>query len=203
MTRLAASKAFALAAVTLLGAGALLAWSQTWFVATLAPGNSLDETVSVGGDAAAPALVPLSLAVLAVVAALAIARPIVRRVLACVLAALGIGIAAAGVVALSDPLAAVATSVTASTGLDGDRAVDAAVLSVDVSLWPAVTIAIGAALTILALALVFTSRLWGGDSQRHEAPKASTDGSSAAPSHVSDWDSLSSGDDPTSAAGSR
>lgn len=203
MTRLAASKALALGLVTALGASALFAWSRTWFTLHLDRDASLTESLAVGGDAAAPALVPLALASLALVAALAIAAPVVRVVLSAILAVLGAAVAWVGFSALTDPLAASATSVVAATGLDGRTAVLGAVSSLDVGPWPVVTIVVGGALAVVGVLLAFSARRWRKASDRYQAPAPAAADSDTPSSTVSDWDSLSGGDDPTSLSGSR
>lgn len=203
MTRLATSKPLALGVIAALSGATLLAWSRTWFTVDLQPGISLTQTIAVGGDQAAPALVPLSLASLALVAALAIASPIVRVVLASILALLGAGVATLGATVLADPVERASQSVIASTGLDGRRAVDDAIVSIEVTAWPVVTIVLGALLGIVAIVLAFTTRQWATASARYDARAQASDDSAPAASAVSDWDSLSGGDDPTTPSGSR
>lgn len=201
MRRALSSKALALGLVALLAGATLLAWSMTWFSVRLVPGSSLDGGLTVGGDAAAPALAPLALAGLALVAALAIAGPAVRVVLSVVLGAIGVGIAVTSGVAMARPAEAVASSVTSATGLDGDRAVAAAVDSIGATVWPAIAIAVGVLFVVIAVLLAVTTRQWPGASRRYEgrADRAGEQGAST----VSDWDSLSAGDDPTGPPPSR
>lgn len=201
-----ASKPLALGIVALLAGATMFAWSATWFMIELAPGASLDSAVPVGGDAAAPALVPLSLAALALVGALAIAAPIVRVVLAGILALLGAGISATGALAIARPDRAIASSVTTVTGLDGDRAIDSAVAMVATTPWPAVTITLGVLVIASAVILALTTRRWPGASRRYDGRDAAGGTATTAQtpaSAVSDWDSLSAGDDPTGSTGPR
>jgi uncharacterized membrane protein (TIGR02234 family) len=203
MRSLRASKGAALLAVALLGGAGMLAWSMPWFTVTLVAGASLDPAVTVSGDAAAPALVPLSLAALALVGALAIASPVVRSVLAVLLALLGVGMVVVGATATLAPSAAISSTVTEATGLEGDRAVDAAVASISPSPWPVFAIAIGALVIVASIWILASSRAWPGASRRYDAPTgndgapASTPSVEPASSTVSDWDSLSAGEDPT------
>ncbi|MCW4384364.1 Trp biosynthesis-associated membrane protein [Salinibacterium sp. SYSU T00001] len=197
MTRTRASKPLALAAVALLSGAILLAWSMTWFTVRLADGTSPTGTLAVAGDVAAPALVPLALASLALVAALAIAGPAVRVVLAVILAFLGAGVAASAVVALADPLRAVAASVVSLTGLDGESAVDATVASIEASAWPIVTVVLGCLLAGTAIVVAMRTRGWAGPSARYDTPVSRAEEPPRGASTVSDWDALSDGDDPT------
>lgn len=203
MTRRAPSKALSLVLVLLLAAATLLAWSMEWFAVELAPGTSLSGGITVAGDGAAPALVPLALATFALAAALAIAGPRVRVVLAVVLALVGVGVGVAALIASLHPLDAVAASVVTATGLEGDRAVASAVDSLTATPWPSVAIVVGALLAILGLVIALSARTWGAASRRHEARSTEPASDAGRTSTVSDWDALSNGDDPTGPAGSR
>lgn len=203
MTRLLRSKPLALTVSALLGGTVLLAWSQTWIVSTLAAGISLEERIAVGGDTAAPALAPLALATLALVAALAIASRAVRVVLSAILMLLGVAVVVVASATLVDPLAAATASVVASTGLEGDAAIAAAVVALDVTAWPSVAVVAGALVLVWGGVLAFTSRGWGSAPTRYDSAVGAAGTTDAAPSKVSDWDSLSGGDDPTSPSGSR
>ncbi|MGI9825309.1 Trp biosynthesis-associated membrane protein, partial [Agromyces sp. Marseille-Q5079] len=86
----------------LLGAGlALLAWSQTWFVLRLVgqEAQGAAASIDVGGGVASPAMAALGLAGLALVAAIAIAGPVLRVVLAVIQVLLGGSIILAGALA--------------------------------------------------------------------------------------------------------
>lgn len=204
MTRVFSSKSRALGIVALLAGAAMLAWSMTWFVVDLAPGESLDETLVVGGDAAAPALVPLALSALALVAALAIASPPIRVGLAVVLALLGVGVTVTSALAVIRPVDAVASSVVTSTGLDGESAVAAAILSVSGTPWPVIAGVVGLLMVVAGGAIAATTRRWAGPSSRYGSRVETVTGDTTGPTNaVSDWDSLSAGDDPTRPPGSR
>jgi hypothetical protein len=90
-----------------------------------------------------------------------------------------------------------------STGLEGDRAVDAAVASITPSPWPVFAIAIGALVIVAAIWILASSRAWPGASRRYDAPTGNDGTPASTPSveptfsTVSDWDSLSAGEDPT------
>ncbi|MBF0673030.1 MAG: Trp biosynthesis-associated membrane protein [Salinibacterium sp.] len=203
MTRLLRSKPIALAVSALLGGAVLLAWSQTWIIGTLAPGISLEERIPVGGDTAAPALAPLALAMVALVAALAIASRLVRVVLSVTFMMLGGAVVAVASGALIEPLRAATASVVSSTGLEGEAAVASAVVALEVTPWPMVALIAGALVFVWGIVLALTSRAWGLASARYDTAAGTIDTTAAAPSKVSDWDSLSGGDDPTSPSGSR
>jgi uncharacterized membrane protein (TIGR02234 family) len=189
-------KAVSLVAIAVLAAAAMMTWSFTWFVVSLSPGSALESSLAVSGAAAAPSVVPLSLAALAIIAALAISRATVRIVLGLVLSLLGAGIALAGGSAAAEAEAAVLSSVTESMGLEGERAVTQAIDSITMSPWPTATAVIGVLLFILGMGIAVTTRRWREVSSRYDTASASHDRDAPA-SSVSDWDSLSTGDDPT------
>lgn len=193
--------------LTLAGAAAGLgSWALVWFSIELTPGAALAIGVDVTGETAAPALSALSLAVLALTAALAIAKTVLRVILAFVEIAIGVAMGISAVVALADPLSASLPAIATATGLEGSVAADALVASLTVTPWPYLAI-IGAIIVVAAgVLVVITARRWPGASQRFEATPPSTpqSGQSApSASTVSDWDSLSAGDDPTGTTDAR
>lgn len=188
-------KPLSLLAAAALAGLSLLAWAMPWFTVELAGPDAATTSIEVNGETAAPALAALSLAGLALVAALAIAGPFFRVVLAVLEALIGIGVIVSGVSALADPIAASAALVTETTGIDGRDSVASAVVAIGTGVWPAVAIVAGALMTVLGAAILATSRLWPGPARKYQAarPESADEPRSA----VSDWDSLSDGDDPT------
>src|SRR5206468_10639391 len=96
-----------------LGATAVLASTQTWVEVAVRGARP----VTVPGSAAAPALAPLALVLLALAATLAIAGRTARLLLAAVAVLGGVAIVALALPALTDPAGAAAGSVTAATGI--------------------------------------------------------------------------------------
>lgn len=192
--------------LTLAGAAAGLgSWALVWFTIDLVPGAALAESIEVMGETAAPALAALSLAALALTAALAIAKTVLRVILAVIEIAIGIAMGVSAVAALVDPLAASLPAIATATGLEG-HAAGLLAQSLTVAPWP--YLALGGALIVVAAGVLvaLTARRWPGASQRFDAtPPTSPQGGSSAPqsSPVSDWDSLSAGDDPTGTTDAR
>ena len=141
---------------------ALVAASQPWFTLRVpsAAGGSNDLTVS--GAIAAPALSALGFAALALVAALAIAGPLIRIVLGILGVVLGGSIVLAASVALSDPVAAGASVVTHATGVAGDSSVHDLVASTTATAWPVLAIVAGALLALTCLAVIVTRAFMAG-----------------------------------------
>ncbi len=173
----------------------LLTWTGQWFGLTLDGRSSSHSTISVSGDVAAPALIALALANLALVAALAISGPVIRLVLAVVQIVLGFTVALSAVAALVDPVHASASAISAATGVSGDRSLSALVTAVDVTAWPWLAAVVGALIMALGVVLAVTGRMWPSSSRKYQAVRLSPAEPGENP--VADWDSLSDGGDPT------
>lgn len=181
--------------VVLASALTLLAATQQWSTLTFGTAESGSKSLPVGGQVAAPALSALGFAGLALSAALAIAGRIIRVILGVLGVAVGASIVYASAVALSDPVAAGASVVTAATGLSGPQSVHDLVSSVDETAWPIVAIVAGVLLVVAAIAVLVTGGSWPSSSRRYQAVRL--ENADAADSPVDDWDELSGGDDPT------
>jgi uncharacterized membrane protein (TIGR02234 family) len=166
-----------------------LAWSQTWFDLTTG-----DALLAVPGADAGGALLPLALASLALVAALAIAGPFFRVVLGVLDALLGLCVLVVSAWALSDPVRASYATLVDTTGISGVDALRAMVTGAAATAWPVVAIVLGGLVILTGLFVVVTSRAWPVSGRRYTRVRAETpDGDP-----VHDWDALSEGDDPTS-----
>ena len=183
-----------LAGVVLAGL-TLLTWTGQWFSLTLDGRSSSHSTIAVSGDVAAPALIALALANLALVAALAISGPVIRLVLAIVQVVLGFTVALSAVAALIDPVHASASAISGATGVTGDRSLAALVTAVSVSAWPWLAAITGVLIMALGVFLALTGRAWPGSSRRYQTVRLEPTEPGENP--VADWDSLSGGGDPT------
>lgn len=170
-----------------------LAWSQPWVSVTLDD----DRVIVSGGDVAAPALPPLALAALALVAALALAGPVFRVILGLLKALLGAGVIASGALVLSDPLAAAAPRITESTGVGGIEGVSVLVADLAVSPWPTITMMVGAAAVLIGIGIAATARRWPARIRRYDAVRTAAVDADGRLDRLDAWDALSDGDDPT------
>lgn len=174
------SKYVALLAL-LAGSGfTLLSATQTWFGVHLTDVASHVSTLAVPGSAAAPALTALSLAGLALTAALAIAGPIFRIVLALLGVLLGVSVLISAGTALADALRASSSAITTATGVAGEASVRRLVDAVDVEFWPWLALVGGALIVLASAAVVVSSRLWPGSSRKYQTRFAGEDGRDAA-----------------------
>lgn len=200
----------ALLAPAVVAALALLAWTQPWVTATIESGPD----VTAAGDVAAPALPALSLATLALVAALVLAGPVFRIVLGALLALLGAAITTSAALALGDPVGAASPAVTAVSGVDGNESVRAITESAALTAWPSLALAAGILAVLAGIGIALTARRWparvrkydalrtvaldgGADRARPAGLGASDDGSGARSDRLDAWDALSDGRDPT------
>ncbi|BDV30561.1 Trp biosynthesis-associated membrane protein [Microbacterium terricola] len=196
------ARARSLAVIALVAVGALgvISSTQTWLTVTLSDGAQHELTVP--GASAIPVLAPLSLAVLALGAALSI----VGRVLAHVFGALAVvlgGVLAVLTwqVAFQQPIGAVTSVVTEATGIAGADAVGELVAGIVPTPWPAVTLVGWVVLVAAGVLIVATAHRWrrGGRRYRTDAPAEAPAAASGSRPHdaIDDWDDLSRGDDPT------
>ncbi len=174
----------------------LLTWTGDWFDLTLDGKSASHTTLAVTGNTAAPALIALALAGLALVGALAIAGTVVRFILGVVEMLLGFIVSYSARVALENPAGASAALITGATGVSGNSSIIAMVTSVSVSAWPWLALLVGLLILALGVVIVVTARRWPGSSRKYQATASTTDEPGTNP--VADWDSLSGGGDPTS-----
>ena len=188
-------KSFTMLAGVVLSGLTILTWTNPWFSLTIDGSAATQSHLTAAGDVAAPALVTLALAGLALVGALGIAGPLIRYVLGAVQTLLGVTIVLSAVSALRDPVAASASLITEATGVSGAAPIAALVRSVSVTPWPAITIVVGALVVLLGLFLLFTGRFWPASSRKYQAVRLERQAVGENP--AADWDNLSNGTDPT------
>lgn len=189
------ARAVSVLGFVLAGAVGIISSTQTWLTVARADGG---EAILVPGASALPLLAPLSLAVLALGLALSIVGPIVRLVLGV------LGLAASLLLGwttlqlwISEPLAAVASTVTETTGLAGDTAMSDVVDGIQLTAWPVLALIGWVLLCAASVFVLVTWRRWPSGGRRYR-----TDAAHAAPvagpvDAIDSWDDLSRGTDPT------
>jgi len=187
------------AVLGMLAAGALgvIASTQTWIDVTLNDGAQ--QSLAVPGSNALPVLTPLSLAALALGAALSIAGPVLRYVFGVLGVAIAavIGIATAQVL-IARPVSATAATVTEATGISGLDAVADLVAGLSLTPWPAVTLVAQLLLALASVYTLVTARRWkSGAGRKYRTADGAPDGTSRPHDAIDSWDDLSRGDDPT------
>ena len=177
-----------MAAIVVEAALVALAWSQTWFLLRLS-----GVELPVPGSVAGGALLPLALASLTLVAALALAGPFFRVVLGVLDALLGVCVIAVSAWALSDPVRASVPILTDSTGISGEGTLLGMVASAPATPWPFVALVLGILMVVTGLGIAVTSRAWPASGAKYSRTRLETADGTA----VEDWDALTEGDDPT------
>ncbi len=178
----------------------LLAWTQDWFALEMVEVAHGGAALPVSGSAAAPALPALSLAGLALVAALGLAGPVFRVILGALELVLGASVVLEASLALADPVGAGAALVSQVTGVAGSESVAALVAGVNTTVWPFIAIVGGVIVALSGLGVALTSSRWPKSGRKYQAARLEhAEGSTAVVGEdfVADWDDLSRGDDPT------
>lgn len=181
-------------AYLLAGGIGVLSATQTWLTAQR---HDAAEPILVTGEGAIALITPLSLAVLAVAAVLALVGPVMRYVLASLGALVAVLMGAWTLhLLLTLPLSAVAQTVTETTGVAGETAIAGIVDAIVPSAWPYVTLVGWILLLASSVFAVITARSWRVGGRRYATTEttAPTEGPVDA---VDSWDDLSRGNDPT------
>ncbi|WEK59816.1 MAG: Trp biosynthesis-associated membrane protein [Candidatus Microbacterium colombiense] len=195
MTLARRGRSLAVSGFLLAGAIGIISSTQTWITVERADAG---EAILVPGASALVLLAPLSLAVLALGAALSIAGRVVRLAFAVLGAASAVFLGWSTLhLLIAVPESAIAPTVTEVTGLAGTAAISDVVRSAVPTAWPVFAL-IGWVILLAASVLVLvTWRRWKAGGRRYRtAPEAAApqDGPVDA---VDSWDDLSRGTDPT------
>lgn len=179
----------------LAGAIGIISSTQTWVTVERVDAG---EAILVPGASASVLLAPLSLAVLALGAALAISGRVFRLIFGVLAGACAVFLGWSTLqLVIAVPDSAIAPTVTEVTGLAGSAALADVVRSVSPTAWPVIALVGWVILLAASLLVLATWRRWKAGGRRYrtapEAPVAH-DGPVDA---VDSWDDLSRGTDPT------
>lgn len=190
------ARLIAVVATVLAGAVGVISSTQTWLAVTLADGAQ--GALLVPGAAAVPVLAPLSLAVLALGAALSIVGLVLRYVFGVLTVAIGGILSVLTFQAYAPGVRQVAATVTEATGITGDGAVSALVSSITITPWVAVTHVASVLLFAVGVFVLVTARRWKSAGRRYSTETAAAASAGSRPHDAIDnWDGLSRGEDPT------
>ena len=188
-------RSISVSAFLLGGAIGIISSTQTWLTVQRADAGA---DILVPGASALPLLAPLSLAVLALGAALAITGRVLRIVFGVLAVAVSLLLGWSTLQLLvTDPVDAVASTVTEITGLAGDGAMDGVIAAIVPSAWPAIALAGWAILLLGALTVLVTGGGWKSGGRRYRTDAAARAASAGPVDAVDSWDDLSRGTDPT------
>lgn len=192
-----AQRGRSLSVIGLLLAGGIgiISSTQTWLTVTRADAG---EPILVPGADALALLAPLSLAVLALGAALAIVGRVMRYVFAALAGATGALLAWwTAELLLTTPISAVAPIVTETTGLAGSGALDAVVAAITASVWPVLALIGWVLLLITSVFALVTASGWRTGGKRFRTDNDAQDATDGPVDSIDSWDDLSRGTDPT------
>jgi hypothetical protein len=200
MTRRA--RMIAVLTALLAGVIGIVSSTQTWLDVTVTGGVS--DSLTVSGAAAIPVLAPLSLATMALGAALSIVGRVLRYVFGALMLAIAVTLLVLTArVAFAHPVDAVAAAVTTATGIAGD-AVAGLVVAIAATPWPVVTLLAWVLLLASGVFTVATAHRWRGSGRRYRTGGRRHAVREDQPlDAVDSWDDLTRGDDPTAPAGPR
>lgn len=180
----------------LVGAIALIASTQTWY--SVALHDVTEHPLTVSGTAALPVLAPLALAAIAMAAALAIVGRVMRLIFGVLTLAIGVLLTAlAAPLTFSQPIAAVASTVTEATFISGNSAIASLVNTITPTVWPAITLICGVVVCLAGLFILFSSRHWSTTGRRYSGSAATRVTAAGPVDAIDGWDGLSRGIDPT------
>lgn len=173
----------------------LWAATRTWVLVNVDATTVQMPQIVVDGSQAAPAVTALCVVVLAGALALLIGRKVARYIIGVINLAAGAGVLSAGLTATLDPAAAAAGAVAEATGL---RIISG---TYEATAWPMLAMVAGLLIMLQGLAVLIAAGSWvkntkydrvATDSNAAQDPVQNRDS-------ISDWEQLSSGDDPTAA----
>ncbi|GGM50494.1 Trp biosynthesis-associated membrane protein [Microbacterium saperdae] len=179
----------------LAGAIGIISSTQTWVTVERADAG---EAILVPGASALVLLAPLSLAVLALGAALSIAGRPVRLVFGVLAGVCAVFLGWSTLqLLISVPESAIGPTVTEVTGLAGSTALGDVVQSAVPTAWPVIALFGWVILLLASLLVLFTWRKWKVGGRRYRTATADGPAHDGPVDAIDSWDDLSRGTDPT------
>lgn len=177
------------------GAVSIIASTQTWLTVQRADAGA---DILVPGASALPLLAPLSLAVLALGAALSLTGSVLRLIFGALAGAVAILMGWSTLqLLLSSPVSAVASTVTDVTGIAGAAGLADLIGAIVPTAWPVIALVGWAILLIAAVVVVLTGRTWKSGGRRYRTDAGAAAVAEGPVDAVDSWDDLSRGTDPT------
>lgn len=195
MSALRRGRSMSVIGFVLAGGIGIISSTQTWLSIQRADAG---EPILVPGADALALLAPLSLAVLALGAALAIVGIVLRYLFAALaLLAGALLIWWTAEILLNTPESAYGPTVTETTGLAGGTAVADVIATITPSFWPFFALFGWALLVLTALFVLITAKQWKSGGKRFRTDTTSQEDADGTVDAIDSWDDLSRGTDPT------
>lgn len=177
------------------GAIGIISSTQTWLTVQRADAGS---DILVPGASALPLLAPLSLAVLALGAALSLTGPVLRLIFGVLAGAAAVLMGWSTLqLLLATPLGAVSSTVTETTGLAGSDALEGVIDAIIPSAWPVIALVGWVILLLAAFVVLLTWRGWKRGGRRYRTDAETASAAAGPVDAIDSWDELSRGTDPT------
>jgi hypothetical protein len=177
------------------GAIGIISSTQTWLTVQRADAGA---DILVPGASAVPLLAPLSLAVLALGAALSITGRALRLVFGVLAGATALLLGWTTLqLLLTAPVSAVRSTVTETTGLAGGDALSDVVKAIVPTAWPVIALVGWVVLLAASVVVLHTGRAWKKGGRRYATDAAPSTPTAGPVDAVDSWDELSRGTDPT------
>lgn len=191
-----ARKSFLVLIIALMALAVVGTTTQTWITVHLDPAQlgqavASQDGLPVQGSKAATAVTALAIVALAGGLAASIAGRIARWIITGIVVAASVGMVAAALTVLADPLAAAQGAIAAATGISGSN------VEVSVTAFPALAVVAGIMLGLSALLIIPASRYWKARTRFDAAAAGANPEASGPADEIDSWDRLSKGDDPT------
>lgn len=185
----------AVVAFLLAGAIGIISSTQTWLSVVRADAG---EPILVPGADALALLAPLSLAVLALGAALALVGTTLRYVFAALALLAGALLTWwTAEIVFTAPVSSVAATVTETTGLAGSTAVSDVIASITPTFWPVLALIGWVLLIVASVFTLVTANRWKSGGRRFRTDTAGHGETEGPVDAIDSWDDLSRGTDPT------
>jgi len=177
------------------GGVGIISSTQTWLTVIRADAG---ESILVPGADAVALLAPLSLAVLAIGASLALVGRVFRYVFAVLALCAGALLAWWTIeILVAQPVAAVARTVTETTGLAGQTTITDMITRIEPSVWPVLALIGWGILLVTSAFALATAHRWKRGGRRFRTDVGAHAEEDGPVDAIDSWDDLSRGTDPT------
>lgn len=177
--------------------------TRVWVMFTLTPDIGTEPQIAVTGSDGNGALMPVTIAILAMAVVLSIAGRVLRMIIGVLLTLFGVWVAwsvwsatltgETQLFTFGQRLIAESTGLVTSSG-------DGVVERIETSVWPIIAVVLGALIVVTGIAVLVFGWRWTTGGKKYETKHETSTSKSlqqGSVDRISDWDSLSEGYDPS------